>query len=258
MKDVLSKIRTTPIGLAEYTVGLDSKVEKLMNLLDIEANCTRVLGLHGPGGFGKTTLATALYNKLVPHFELQSFVSNVREISTHDNEGLISLQNKLIIDISPSLGDKELNSVIEISDGISKLKMQLKNKRVLVVLDDADNVNQLDALIPGIEFHEGSRVIISARNKGVFPMNRLPTELYEVRELESSESLKLFSFHAFGREKPPEAFLKMSAKMSPFQEDCLWLLKFLALLCLERGEWRNGKMLSKNLLKFDPGIFRMC
>ncbi|PON67438.1 TIR-NBS-LRR-like protein [Parasponia andersonii] len=211
VKTVLTKLRTTPIGMAEYTVGLDSRVEKLINLLDIKSNGIRVLGLHGPGGVGKTTLATALYNKLVSRFELRSFIPNVRETSANENEGLISLQNKLINDLS---GVKDPSPITEISFGVSKLEMRVNDKRVLVVLDDADDINQIAALVPEREwFHEGSRIIITARNKGVFPLNRLPTELYEVRELESSESLRLFNFHALRKERPPEAFVKRSEKI---------------------------------------------
>lgn len=211
VKEVLSKIRTTPIGLAQYTVGLDYRVENLMELLDVKSNGIRVLGLHGPGGVGKTTLATVLYNILVPHFELRSFIPSVREISSNENEGLIYLQNKLINDL---LGVEGSSPVTEISEGISKIKMKVNDKRVIVVLDDVDDVSQLDALIPETEwFHEGSRIIITARNIGAFPLNRLQTELYEVRELESSEALKLFSFHALGRERPPESFMKLSEKI---------------------------------------------
>ena len=69
VKKVLAKIKTTPVALAEYTVGLDSRVENLTNLLDIKSNGVKVLGLHGIGGVGKTTLATALFNKLLPRFQ---------------------------------------------------------------------------------------------------------------------------------------------------------------------------------------------
>ncbi|RWR92624.1 disease resistance protein TAO1-like protein isoform X2 [Cinnamomum micranthum f. kanehirae] len=56
-------------------------------------------GFHGMGGVGKTTLAKALYNKLVSQFEHRSFISNVREASMQPN-GLVFLQRKLLGDLS--------------------------------------------------------------------------------------------------------------------------------------------------------------
>ena len=81
IKTVLIELRKTPVGLAAYTVGLDSRVEKLLKLLDIKSNGIRILGFYGMGGVGKTTLAKALYNRVVGHFEHRCFISNVREIS---------------------------------------------------------------------------------------------------------------------------------------------------------------------------------
>ncbi|KAH7515832.1 hypothetical protein FEM48_Zijuj10G0068100 [Ziziphus jujuba var. spinosa] len=102
VKRVLEAISNTPMGVADYTVGLDSRIEKCMELLDVKSNGIRVLGLNGIGGVGKTTLAKALFNKLVGLFGFHSFISNVREKSTKE-DGIISLQNELISCLSPDM-----------------------------------------------------------------------------------------------------------------------------------------------------------
>ncbi|KAI5350489.1 hypothetical protein L3X38_003380 [Prunus dulcis] len=107
----------------------------MMRLLDVRSKRIRVVGIHGMGGVGKTTLAKALFNRLVGYFECHSFISNVREISA-GLEGLVSLQNRLIASLSSNTV-----SVNELNIGISAIKEIVYEKRVLIVLDDVDNVN---------------------------------------------------------------------------------------------------------------------
>ncbi|KAK0574072.1 hypothetical protein LWI29_017828 [Acer saccharum] len=143
VKRVLTKLSNTPIRVAAYTVGIDSRVEELMKLLDVKSNGVRVLGLHGMGGVGKTTLAKAVYNKLVGKFECRSFITNVREIS-RQTDGLISLQHKLIDDLSL---DNTVLKRNEIEANISAIKEVVDKRKVTVVLDDVDDIGQLNALL---------------------------------------------------------------------------------------------------------------
>ena len=196
------------MGVAAYTVGLDSHIEKLMRLLDVKNNGLQVLGFHGIGGVGKTTLAKALYGSLVGHFRYRSFISNVRETSAQDN-GLVSLQNQLINNISPG----KVSPIREVNAGITTIKEMVNEKQVLVVLDDVDNISQLNALIGNREwFYKGSQIIITTRDREVLSKH-LVNEFYEVRELDSSESLQLFSYHALKGEKPTGAFLNLSKQI---------------------------------------------
>ncbi|VVA27678.1 PREDICTED: TMV resistance, partial [Prunus dulcis] len=173
VKTVLTEMNKTPVGLDAYTVGLDSRVEDVMRLLDVRSNSIRVVGIHGMGGVGKTTLAKALFNSLVSYFECHSFISNVREISA-GHEGLVSLQNKLIGSLSSNT-----ISVNELNNGISAIKAIVYEKQVLIVLDDVDNVNQLNALVGNRQwFYEGSRIIVTTRDREVLP-SHLVNELYE-------------------------------------------------------------------------------
>ncbi|KAL6192443.1 hypothetical protein ACLB2K_033531 [Fragaria x ananassa] len=208
VKTVLAEINRTPVGLAAYTVGLDSRIEDMMRLLDVRSSDVRVVGVHGMGGVGKTTLATAIFNRLVGQFDGHSFISNVREVSAGD-KGLVSLQNKLINNLSPGK-----MPVTDIETGISAIKALVYDKRVLVVLDDVDNVNQLSASVgKGEWFNEGSRIIITTRDKGLLPSYLVNYKSYEVRELHESQALQLFSYHALRRDKPTGNFLDLSKEI---------------------------------------------
>ena len=193
------------MGLAPYTVGLDSRIEQLMELIDVKSNGVRVLGFHGMGGIGKTTLAKALYNKLFGNFELRSFIPNMRDVSP-GVDGEISLQNTFIHDLSRG----EYPPVNDVREGVAAIKRVLNEKRVLVVLDDVGNVNHLNALMSKKEwFYEGSRIIITTRDTEVL-LESLVDLKYEVRELDSAQALQLFSYHAFKRKKPIEKFRNLS------------------------------------------------
>ncbi|CAL5321210.1 unnamed protein product [Camellia sinensis] len=207
VRRILDELSNTPMGVASYTVGLNSRVEELMKLLDVKSSRVQVLGFHGMGGVGKTTLAKALYNKLVSHFEHRSFISNVRETSMQQN-GLLSLQRKLLGDL---LGNAPL--VNDVNAGKKAIRGILHEKRVLVVLDDVDNLSQLGVLAARSEwFYEGSRIIITTRDRDVLLAYHV-NDIYEVKELGSSDSLKLFRYHALRSKRATETLLNLSQQI---------------------------------------------
>ena len=73
---------------------------------------------------------------------------------------------------------------------------RLHRKKVLVVLDDVDNSEQVRNLVGGHGWlGPGSRIIITTRDKHV--LCKEADDIYEVKGFESDEALQLLNLHAF-------------------------------------------------------------
>jgi hypothetical protein len=85
-----------------------------------------MVGVHGIGGMGNSTLARAVYSFIADQFECLCFLHNVRENSAQ--HGLHHIQKELL---SKAIGfDVNLRDV---SEGIPIIKERLHQKKVLLV-----------------------------------------------------------------------------------------------------------------------------
>ncbi|KAF8029241.1 hypothetical protein BT93_E1799 [Corymbia citriodora subsp. variegata] len=163
VKDISNRLDQTPMHVTKHLVGIECQVVKLKAMLKVEShNDVVMVGLWGQGGIGKTTLAKVLYNSMFRQFDGSCFLANVRETSK-DSKDLVPLQEKLLFEI---LSLQKGLVVSNVDTGINIIQHRLHHKKVLLVLDDLDDLHQLNALVgEDNRFGNGSMIIITTRDK---------------------------------------------------------------------------------------------
>jgi hypothetical protein len=163
-------------------------------------------------GIGKTAIARVIYDRIGPYFEYTCFFEDVRGLVKFENEPLVSLQKKFHFAIDKAT---EIN-ISTIESGKVILKETLQDKRVLLVLDDVNKLEQLNALCGSFDwFGEGSKIIITTRDRKLLKEHGVD-HIYRLKELDQSESLELFNSKAFRQATSRKGFGKLSRQVVTF------------------------------------------
>ncbi|KAI8543543.1 hypothetical protein RHMOL_Rhmol08G0226900 [Rhododendron molle] len=211
VEEVGNRLDIAHLNVTDHQVGLESRLQKLNLLLRMESSNVRIVGIWGIGGIGKTTIAMKQYNLIRHMFERSSFLANVGDTSKQLN-GLAALQEQLLLDICRNGTHKVRNCY----QGIEVIKRRAFCQKVLLVLDDVDNVQQLKALaIDRDSFVSGSRIIITTRDASLLNLLKVD-EIYAAKELNRSESLELLCWHAFKEDHPKDNYLDLSDQVMAY------------------------------------------
>ncbi|KAK1381226.1 hypothetical protein POM88_027970 [Heracleum sosnowskyi] len=189
---VKDKVTCNILSMTRHPVGIGPSVQDITLWLRNGSTNVEVFALYGIGGVGKTTIAKCVYNMNFQLFEGSNFLENIREYSKR-SDGLVSLQRQLLSDICKG----KTPTIKNLNDGILKIKSVLRHRKFLIVLDDVDQAEQLDSIFGMREwFHQGNKIIITTRNLHLLNAYEHCTR-YAIKTLNSSDSLELFSQHAF-------------------------------------------------------------
>ncbi|KAK6267602.1 hypothetical protein QUC31_011762 [Theobroma cacao] len=190
------------------------------------------------GGIGKTALASVVYTQMSGYFEGKCFLAGVREVAM--KFGLVSLQEQLLSNIFPG----ENFQFSSVYDGIETISRRLRHKKVLVVIDDADNMQHFKCLAEKRDwFGLGSRIIITSRDEHLLLRNYRVDDVYKPTTLHDFEALRLLSLKAFKSDTPKEDFILMmllmfrvQKRLKAWSSTALWVTIFVEIVKIHREQ----------------------
>ncbi|KAJ9541909.1 hypothetical protein OSB04_028415 [Centaurea solstitialis] len=233
--DTISNRLCAPISSDnEDLIGIRDRLEDLKLKMEKVLDGVVMVGIWGIGGGGKITLASALYDEISTNFDGSCFLKDVREeLRKH---GLPKLQ-KDILSLVLKLKTEEV-----IGDVGKLIKSRFLHKKVLMVLDDVDHLDQLKELAgSNAWFGKGSRIIITTRDKHLLKAHRVKV-IYNINLLSDDEAIKLFYKHAYREDEPVEDYEMLSKEVVSYASGLPLALKVLgSFLCdKDKSEWMSA------------------
>ncbi|XP_023643371.1 uncharacterized protein LOC17875362 isoform X2 [Capsella rubella] len=180
-------------------VGVEVRLKQLEKVLFSTPGKTRIVGVVGMPGFGKTTLATVLFEKRGCKFPSHLFLTMSKKYSL-DQLRKVFLKELL----------KHVHQDIDEETTHESIKDKLRQTKSFVVLDDVSDKEQLEFLLGNLDWiKKGSKIVITTRDKSL--LKGLAHNAFVVQQLDNREAFQLFTYHAFYNQMyPSETFLSLS------------------------------------------------
>ncbi|EFH46881.1 predicted protein [Arabidopsis lyrata subsp. lyrata] len=209
--DVLNKLNLTPSRDFDGMVGLEAHLAKLKSMLCLESDEVKMIGIWGPAGIGKSTIARALDNQLSSSFQLKCFMGNLKGslksiVGVDEHDSKLWLQNQLM--------SKILNQENMKIHHLGAIKERLHDQRVLIILDDVDDLKILEVLAEELSwFGFGSRIIVTTEDKKILKAHGI-NDIYHVNFPSKEDALEILCLSAFKQSSVPDGFEEVAKKVA--------------------------------------------
>ncbi|CAL9241620.1 unnamed protein product [Arabidopsis halleri] len=180
-------------------VGVELRLKQLEKVLYSTPGKTRIIGVIGMPGIGKTTLANILFEKRGCKFPRSFFLTVSKD---YISEELKRTYLEELLKNTQIISEETTNE---------SLKEKMLQTKVFVVLDNVSDKKQLEFLLANLNWiKKGSKIVVTACDKLL--VEGLAHETYVVPHLNNKEAFQVFSYHAFDGKIciPTETFLSLS------------------------------------------------
>ncbi|CAI9295512.1 unnamed protein product [Lactuca saligna] len=227
--NISSRLQLVNSSVNEKLIGIVTRVQRLKSALQIGLGGVNMIGIWGGGGGGKTTLASSIYDEIHRMFDGCCFVANIREESSR--HGLEELQKQIL---------KKMEGK-SIGGGRSLIDKRFRNRKVLIVLDDVNHLDQLEALAGSPDwFGEGSRIIITTRDEHLLKVHEVV--VHDISLLNVDEAIQLFHKYAFRGSMPMEDYEQLSKEVVSYAGGLPFALTILGSSLCDKNidQWRSA------------------
>nr|BAJ86086.1 predicted protein [Hordeum vulgare subsp. vulgare] len=211
---VLHRPQTVSMIIQDTLYGrrhtFEETVDRITDTIGAATKTVSVLPIVGPGGIGKTTFTTHLYNhaRTDEHFQVKVWVC----VSTDFD--VLKLTREILGCITATQGGGSNSNIANETTNLDQLQRsiaeRLKSKRFLIVLDDiwkCDGEDQWKTLLAPFTKGEakGSMLLVTTRFPKVADMVKTVDPL-ELRGLEPNDFITFFEACIFGEEDKPKNY----------------------------------------------------
>ncbi|GJS42789.1 NB-ARC domains-containing protein [Tanacetum coccineum] len=231
-KDILKILCDGPLHVGENLVGVDFHFDKLNLSRFVGSDKVNMIEYCVKKRLGKTTLSRAIYNLMYVHFDGSCFCEGVSK-----QQGATQVQMQMIGKIMKT----ENLKISSVAEGAMVIKQRMSCQRVLLVFDDVDDHEQLEAIAGSHTwFCPGSLIIFTAKDKQLLRSHRVD-EIHDMDFLDEDRSLELFRSYAFKEKFSSTDFEEVSQKVVKYVQGHPLALKVLGRFLYGKtvGQWES-------------------
>ncbi|CAH8256637.1 unnamed protein product [Arabidopsis lyrata] len=200
----------TPLRDFDCLIGMEAHMKRMEQYLRLDLDEVRMIGIWGPPGIGKTTIARFLFNQVSSRFQNSALIEDIKgsypKPCFDEYNAKLQLQYKML---SRMINQKDI-----MIPHLGVAQERLRNRNVFLVLDDVDRLAQLEALANNVQwFGPRSRIIITTEDRSLLNAHGI-NHIYKVGFPSNDEALQMFCMYAFGQKSPKDGFYELAREIT--------------------------------------------